>query len=184
MNAVLAFSTRLSSGHRVFSVDARFDQGGVVLSPSHDDFSCELDRLWDGSVQVVSSMSSLASSNQFKNQVPHLHQVQTAESILSSCPKYRQRTDHIRETIFNQLQAAEGGANEQYMRYYHIFKFGQDWDEDDFAKQAHTLESLSRQVHLLNEFKSELVGFRLHRVCGAIAVSGAELRSTLEPIYE
>lgn len=183
-NAVHALSTRLTSGHRVFSVDALFQQGGVVLNPPHEDFSRELDRLWDGSVEAVSSMLSLASSAQFKNQLPHLHKVQTVESILSSCGKYQQQINHIQETIFEQLQAAEGGANELYMRYYHIFKFGEEWDEDAFANQEHTLESLSKQVQLMSEFKGDLVGFRLHRVFGAIAVNGTELRSSLEPIYE
>jgi hypothetical protein len=70
------------------------------------------------------------------------------------------------------------------MRYHHIFTFGDQWDEQSFMKQAHTFESLEAQIRQMNEFKSELAGFRLNRACGVIHVNGSGLRGSLEPIPE
>lgn len=185
MDAALSFSKRLENGHRMFTVDVRFECDGLVLNPSREDFSRELARLWDGTLQSVSSVPSLTSSHQFKKHFASGYKNhQTVEEILQKCGMYKQRVDHIEEVIFEQLGAAEVSTNEQYMRYHHIYKFGEEWDENAFGREAHTFESLSGQIRLMSEFTGELAGFRLHRTCGVIHVNASGLRSMLEPIPE
>jgi len=185
MDAALAFSKRLSSGHRMFTVDAHFEQAGVVLNPSHQDFSRQLSRIWEGSIQVVSSLPSLTTSNQFKNYIPcDLGSGQTVGEILNSCRTFKSRLGHIEDVIFEQLSAAQVSANEQYMRYYPIHLFGVEWDQDAFAKEAHTLESLSGKIRLMNEFQGELAGFRSTRTFGVISVNASGMKNVLEPLLE
>lgn len=185
MDAAVSFSRRLVSGNRMFAVDAHFDQAGVVLSPSREDFSQELGRLWEGALQAMSTLPSLKSAYQVKNYVP-LNQTasHTVEELLSKSGMYQNEVNHIENSVLEQLGAAEVSANEQYMRYHNIYKFGKEWNADAFAKEAQTLEGLSTQIRHMSELKEELKGFRLHRPSGIFMVHGAGLRGILEPIPE
>merc|ERR1719199_146007 len=187
MNAALSFSRRLGSGQRMFSVDARFEQAGVVLSPSRFDFSHELARLWDDALQAISTMPVLTSSKKFKNLIDDNVKgsaFQTVEEVLNGCGLYRNEIGHIEDLIVDQMGAAEANANEQYMRYYRIYEFGEGWNERTYSSKAHTLESLSSQIRYMSDLKGDLAGFRMHRTSGAFMVHGAGLRSKLEPIPE
>lgn len=183
-DAALAFAKRLGNGHRMFTVDAHFERDGVVLSPSREDFSREMSRVWDGALQAV-LVPALASSQQFKKYfLTELRQEQTVEKILNGCQAYRAQLQRIDKAISDQFCAAEAGASEAYMHYHHIYNFGERWDGDDFSRQVHTFESLSAQIQQMNDFKAELSSFRLNRAFGAIHVNGVGLRSTLEPVPE
>jgi len=130
-------------------------------------------------------VSSLTSAQQFKKHFTNGYRSQqTVTQILHKCGVYRERVDQIEKVILAQLLAAESSTNEQYMRYHHIYKFGEEWDEDAFVKGGNTFESLSEVIRLMNEFKGELAGFRLHRSFGVVHVNGTGLRNILEPIPE
>jgi hypothetical protein len=183
MDAAYSFSRRLSSDHRMFSVAACFERDGVVLSPSREEFTRELSRLWEGILQAVSPLPTLTSNSRLKDYVAaDLRKGETVEDILCRCGVYKKEIDSIKDEILEQFGAAQVSASEQYMRYHRIFMFGEDWDEDDFARHLHTIDSLSSQIKHMNEFKSELVGFRLHRTSGIFMVHGAGLRGMLEAI--
>lgn len=188
VDATLSFCRRLESGNRMFTVDAGFDSAGAILQPQREEFSGELSHVWDGAIQIVSSVPPLASSNQFRKyldqDIINFQNFQHFEEILSSGGSFRRHTEKIEQLISEQLLAAEAGSNEQYMRYHHIYKFGQQWDEDACSKEVQTFESLSSQIRQMVEFKGELAGFRLHRSFGVVHVNGTGLRNILEPIPE
>lgn len=185
LDAAQAFCGRLDSGQRMFTVEARFGEESIDLSPSLDEFSSELRRLWVAVVQAASSTTPLVSHPSLKSGAAiNANDCMSVQHILDRSGAFKAHVGHIEEVILRQLEAAEANANEQYMRYYHVHQFGEEWNEDAFVNQPlrHTLESLSKEMGRMVDFKTELEGFRQHRACGIILVHAAGLRSRLERV--
>jgi hypothetical protein len=104
--------------------------------------------------------------------------------IIGANEAYKEGVNRIESFIFEQIQTAHRTASEQYMRFHHIYEFGLLWDEEEFAEQTHTIESVCKQIARMDEFKAELSHFRAHRAVGVMYVHGAHLRGILEPVPE
>mmetsp|Transcript_39288 Transcript_39288/g.61234 ORF Transcript_39288/g.61234 Transcript_39288/m.61234 type:complete len:843 (-) Transcript_39288:165-2693(-) len=184
LDAVSAFHQRLDSSQRMFVADAFFTSHDVALSPSSQEFSEELQKLWGGILQTVNSVPRISAAAPLQKWVDSCISDLTVAEIIGANDVYRERVNHVEGLIFDQLHSAHQIASEQYLRFHHIYEFGLMWDEEEVANQKHTIESLSKQILRMDEFKAELSQFRAHRAVGIIYVHGAQLRSILDPVPE
>jgi len=149
LDAALSFCRRLDSGQRLFTVDVQFEGAGVVLQPSTHAFAEALRRLWRDALQAVSSVPVLFNAGQFKNLVGASVQSQSLEDIVSKSGMFRERTDHIKTVICQQLPLAEDVGDEIIASWRLLKQYGTRMSVGDQLE----LETLTKRRVDLDEVK-------------------------------
>jgi dynein heavy chain len=184
--AVIEFYHRISGNNvaKLFTISVGFgDKDVVSLDPPKNKFAEVIHRLWEGTIGVVNSVQSFTSVRQYEQHIRVMNHQSTANILINS-RTYQKYTGMIMDIINDAIDTTQQFASETYEPYRRIYKFGQDWNEEEFNSKSYTYEELETHMRVMREFTEDLEHKfgNAPRVLGIVSVEGKELKKELVPI--
>lgn len=161
----------------VFEATVRFNSKGTYFSPTSQELTDSLMKLFENMINTISGINRVVYLNAKTSTVgPNV------QSILRDSRVYNQTIELIKEKIMADYERAEEHSV-QFDPVRPIYDFNLTWDFEAYRTQQHDIASLKSMMELFSNWSKELEKLR-NKTLGILVVDSRRLKGELNPIRE